>query len=89
MTALTEETFGELREIAHDAGADAIAAGRLAQAMARSHPDELALTAQQLHDAQVGWCADQADRFQAYMRERRDPAFTTSGPWPLRAAGDR
>ncbi|WP_375389467.1 exonuclease domain-containing protein [uncultured Amnibacterium sp.] len=74
---------------AHDAGADAIAAGRLAQAMARRHPDELTLTAAALHEAQVGWCSEQAERFQAYMREQRDPAFTTSGSWPLRASGDR
>ena len=61
------------------------AAGDLAaQAIARRHPEELALTAQELHDAQVGWCADQAERFQAYMRERRDPGFTASGSWPRR-----
>jgi DNA polymerase III subunit epsilon len=83
------EVYGVSLTEAHDAGADAIAAGRLAQAMARLHPDELALTAQQLHEAQVGWCAGQAERFQAYMREKRDPAFTTSGSWPLRASGDR
>ena len=69
---------------AHDAGADAIAAGRVAQAMARRYPDELAFEAQALHDAQVGWCADQAASFQAYMREKRDPDFTTSGSWPQR-----
>ncbi|MGT2427023.1 exonuclease domain-containing protein [Amnibacterium kyonggiense] len=69
---------------AHDAGADAIAAGRLAQAIARRHPDALAMEAQELHDAQVAWCADQAERFQAYMREKRDPAFTASGGWPKR-----
>jgi DNA polymerase-3 subunit epsilon len=69
---------------AHDAGADAIAAGRVAQAMARRYPEELAFEAQALHDAQVGWCADQAASFQAYMREKRDPDFTTSGSWPKR-----
>jgi DNA polymerase-3 subunit epsilon len=69
---------------AHDAGADAIAAGRVAQAIARRHADDLGLTAQELHEAQVGWCADQAERFQAYMREKRDPDFTTSGSWPRR-----
>ena len=69
---------------AHDAGADAIAAGRVAQAMARRFGPELSITAAQLHDAQVVWCADQAERFQAYMQEKRDPAFTTSGAWPHR-----
>lgn len=78
------EVYGVHLADAHDAGADAIAAGRVAQAIARRHADELSLTAQELHDAQVGWCADQADGFQAYMREQRDPEFTTSGAWPSR-----
>ena len=69
---------------AHDAGADAIAAGRVAQAMARRHVDELDLAAEALHERQVAWCADQAERFTAYMREKRDPEFTTSGAWPTR-----
>ncbi len=69
---------------AHDAGADAIAAGRLAQAIARRHADVLTMEAHALHEAQVAWCADQAERFQAYMREKRDPDFTTSGAWPKR-----
>jgi DNA polymerase-3 subunit epsilon len=78
------EVYGIDLTDAHDAGADAIAAGRVAQAMARRYPDELAFEAQQLHDAQVGWCADQAERFQSYMRSKRDPDFTTSGAWPSR-----
>ena len=78
------EIYGVDLTDAHDAGADAIAAGRLAQAMARRYPDELAFEAQELHDAQVGWCSDQAASFQAYMREKRDPDFTTSGAWPRR-----
>lgn len=69
---------------AHEAGADAIAAGRVAQAIARRYGPQLAVTAQQLHDAQIGWCGEQAERFQAYMREQRDPAFTTTGAWPAR-----
>jgi DNA polymerase III subunit epsilon len=78
------EVYGVGLTDAHDAGADAIAAGRVAQAIARRYPDELAFEAQELHDAQVGWCAEQAERFQAYMREKRDPGFTSSGGWPIR-----
>lgn len=69
---------------AHEAGADAIAAGRVAQAMARRYGPELSITAAELHTAQVAWCAEQADRFQSYMRQKRDPSFTTSGAWPHR-----
>ncbi|ROQ40940.1 DNA polymerase-3 subunit epsilon [Frondihabitans sp. PhB188] len=68
---------------AHDAGADAIAAGRVAQAMARRHLDTLDVPAPDLHTLQVGWCADQAASFQEYMR-RKDPTFIASGDWPAR-----
>ena len=78
------EVYGVDLTDAHDAGADAIAAGRVAQAIARRHAGELGLTAHELHDAQVAWCSDQAERFQTYMREKRDPDFTTSGAWPKR-----
>jgi DNA polymerase-3 subunit epsilon len=69
---------------AHDASADAVAAGRVAQAMVRAHRAELAVDPTLLHSRQVGWCADQAASFQSYMRRTRDPAFTTSGSWPVR-----
>lgn len=68
---------------AHDAGADAIAAGRVAQAIARAYPDGLGADVAELHSLQIGWCADQAASFQEYMR-RTKPEFTTSGGWPER-----
>lgn len=69
---------------AHDAGADAVAAGRLAQALARVHETSLAIEAAALHALQIGWCLEQAADFQSYMRRVKDPAFTTSGAWPER-----
>ncbi|WP_243062963.1 exonuclease domain-containing protein [Humibacter sp. RRB41] len=69
---------------AHDAGADAIAAGRVAQAIARAFPDELGVEAAELHTLQVGWCREQAEDFQAYMRRVRDPEFVAVGDWPRR-----
>jgi DNA polymerase-3 subunit epsilon len=68
---------------AHDAGADAIAAGRVAQAIARRYPERLGADASELHGLQIGWCADQSASFQEYMR-RTKPDFTTSGSWPER-----
>lgn len=78
------EVYGVVLDDAHDAGADAIAAGRVAQAIARRHAAELTIPAQQLHDAQIGWCAEQSDRSQTYMRESKDPEFSASGGWPAR-----
>ena len=69
---------------AHDASADAVAAGRVAQAMARLHPEELAVEARLLHSRQVEWCAEQSADFQDYMRRTHNPDFTTSGLWPVR-----
>ncbi|MFD1721034.1 exonuclease domain-containing protein [Amnibacterium endophyticum] len=80
----TSAAYGVALTDAHDAGADAIAAGRVAQAMARRFGPELSMSAADLHEAQIGWCAEQAERFQTYMREKRDPSFTTSGAWPHR-----
>ncbi|MDH2444443.1 exonuclease domain-containing protein [Amnibacterium sp. CER49] len=83
LTAAAAEYGVDLSD-AHDAAADAIAAGRLAQAIARRHAAELDVTAAELHERQVAWCGEQAARFQEYMRATRDPAFTTSGAWPRR-----
>jgi DNA polymerase-3 subunit epsilon len=69
---------------AHDAGADAIAAGRVAQAIARAHSSALAVDAIELHRLQEGWCQDQADSFQDYMRRTRDATFVASTGWPVR-----
>ena len=68
---------------AHSAGADAIAAGRVAQAIARRYSAELALTAAELHEKQIAWAAEQDASFADYMRRTRDPNFvSTKGGWP-------
>ncbi|TAJ46381.1 MAG: 3'-5' exonuclease [Herbiconiux sp.] len=67
---------------AHDAGADAVAAGRVAQAIARRYAAELDLSASDLHDAQSAWHDAQCDSFEDYMRRTRDPAFTARRGWP-------
>jgi DNA polymerase-3 subunit epsilon len=69
---------------AHDAGADAVAAGRIAQALAGRYGAQLAIEGKDLHALQVDWCAEQSASFQDYMRRTKDPSFTSSGSWPLR-----
>lgn len=76
--------YGVPLDDAHDAGADAIAAGRVAQAIAREHGAALPATATALHEQQVTWAAEQAASFQQYMRANRDPGFTADGSWPQR-----
>ncbi len=69
---------------AHDAGADAIAAGRVAQAIAKAHASALNIDALELHTLQAGWCKEQSDSFQDYMRRTRDATYVASGGWPVR-----
>ena len=69
---------------AHDAGADAVAAGRVAQALAKAFPAELALESAELHAKQIIWAAEHAASFQDYMRRTHNPNFTDSGIWPVR-----
>lgn len=70
---------------AHDAAADAIAAGRVAQALARRFADALPDDLAALHGAQVSWHEQQCDSFEDYMRRTRDHRFTADRGWPTRA----
>lgn len=68
---------------AHNATADAIAAGRVAQAIAKRWASELPAEPQALHDAQVLWSeANDAD-FEKFMRGN-NPDFTVTRGWPLK-----
>ena len=61
-----------------------IAAGRVAQAIARKYAKVLPEEILAVHDAQIGWAAAQAESFQEYMRRVRDPNFVADGSWPMR-----
>lgn len=80
----TAAHYGVPLEDAHDAGADAVAAGRVAQAIARAHPEHLDLPCAELHGRQQIWFAEQSASFQQWMRRERDPGFWCSTDWPVR-----
>ncbi len=67
---------------AHNSTADAIAAGRLAQQLAKAKP-ELDIPIQELHDAQAKWSDEQTESFAKYMRQNR-PEFQTVLGWPIK-----
>lgn len=67
---------------AHSAGADAVAAGRVAQALARTFPEQLAIEAAELHERQVRWAYASSRSFEDYMRRTKDPDFSTRHTWP-------
>jgi DNA polymerase III subunit epsilon len=69
---------------AHSAGADAVAAGRVAQALARTFPAELAFESAELHAKQIEWAAEHAASFTDYMRRTHNPDFSDPGGWPVR-----
>ena len=76
--------YGVALTDAHDAGADAIAAGRVAQAMAARHPAELGVPAHELHRLQTEWSAQQSANFAEYMRRTHNPDFVETAGWPQR-----
>lgn len=83
----TAERYGVLLDGAHDASADAIAAGRVALALAREYSDELDLPLPDLHGRQEVWYAQQAVSFQDYIRSvKGDDAYVADTSWPVRPA---
>ncbi|MGP6171204.1 3'-5' exonuclease [Microbacterium sp. A196] len=76
--------YGVTLDGAHEASADAIAAGRVAQALARAFP--LATSAQELHAQQIGWARTQAESLTEYFIRigRIDPEDALDGQWPVR-----
>ena len=89
----TLEVTAELYEVplddAHDAGADAIAAGRVALALLRRYPDDLDVGLTDLHGRQEVWHAEQAASFQEYLRSKRgDDSYIADPSWPLKPAGE-
>ena len=69
---------------AHDAGDDAIAAGRVLHRLTEKFVDVIPADIDELHRRQVEWARDQAENFQAYMRRTKNPSFVADGGWPLR-----
>lgn len=80
------EHYGVTLEGAHEASADAIAAGRVAQAIARAFA--LAPSAHELHTQQVSWARTQAESLTEYFIRigRLEATDTLDGTWPVRAA---
>ncbi|MFH9013392.1 3'-5' exonuclease [Streptomyces sp. NPDC017943] len=76
--------YGVVLDAAHDALADALAAARLAGAIADRHPKIAMLGPADLHHRQIEWHAQWAADFQDFLRAKGDPAARVDGAWPLR-----
>lgn len=79
--------YGVRIDNAHDAAGDAVAAGRVAWAIARRYPEIAAMPLRELHAAQVQWHAERQQDFAEYLRRTGKPADDVSGEWPWRAVG--
>lgn len=81
----TAELYGVVLDDAHDAGSDAIAAGRVAQALASAFPEELDVPMADLHGRQEIWYAEQAASFGDYIRRMKgDDGYLPDTAWPVR-----
>ncbi|MFD7456963.1 MULTISPECIES: 3'-5' exonuclease [unclassified Streptomyces] len=76
--------YGVPLDSAHDASADALAAARLAGAIADRHPKIAALGPAKLHRRQIEWYADWAADFQNFLRRKGERDAVIDGNWPLR-----
>lgn len=76
-------TYGVSLDDAHNATADAIAAGRVAQAIARRYADKLPEESALLHNAQIEWSASQDASYEKFRRGSA-PEFTVQRGWPVK-----
>jgi DNA polymerase-3 subunit epsilon len=76
--------YGVKLDDAHNATADAVASGRVLQALARKHAAELNLSLAELHEQQKAWSLAQDDSFESYMRQSVNPGFSLQRGWPLK-----
>jgi DNA polymerase III subunit epsilon len=80
------QVYGVELRGAHEAGADALAAVRVARAVALRHPQAGQASLTDLQGLQAGWYAAWAEDFSAWLRRKgaADPDVDTG--WPLRRA---
>lgn len=78
--------YGVVLDGAHDAGADALAAVRVARALAARYPQAAEADLWDLHRDQTTWYADWADDFAAWLRRKGSADAEVDRTWPLRAA---
>jgi DNA polymerase-3 subunit epsilon len=75
--------YGVQLQDAHNATADAVAAGRVAQAIARKYAEKLPDDVFVLHNSQIEWSASQDASYEKFRRGS-SPDFTVQRGWPLK-----
>ena len=80
------DTYGVELGSAHDAGADAVAAGRVFREMQKKFADtaEIGLSPIDLHDAQIEWARLQAESFAKWLASKGETSRRVGdGVWPV------
>jgi DNA polymerase-3 subunit epsilon len=80
---VASKIYGVKLEDAHNATADAVAAGRVAQAIAKKYPEKLPNDVALLHNLQIEWSAKQDASYEKFRRGT-SPDFTIQRGWPLK-----
>ena len=75
--------YGVQLSDAHNATADAVAAGKVAQAIALKHAGRLPADVFELHDLQKAWSVSQDDSYEIFRRKSA-PDFTVIRGWPVK-----
>ncbi len=78
------EVYSVPLEDAHEASADAIAAGRVAIAIAAKFAGDLPSSAAELHGEQPAWKQAQDLGFETWMKKNVDPGFKFVPGWPVK-----
>ncbi|MFD9563886.1 3'-5' exonuclease [Streptomyces sp. NPDC059994] len=76
--------YGVVLDGAHEAGADALAAVRVAVAIAERHPQVARLLPADLHEQQIEWYAAWAADFQRFLRRKGTLDAIVDPVWPVR-----
>ncbi|MFI0909044.1 exonuclease domain-containing protein [Streptomyces abikoensis] len=76
--------YGVVLDGAHEAGADALAAVRVARAIAERYTHIAAADLWELHRDQTRWYGEWAADYQKWLRRQGNPEAVVEGTWPLR-----
>lgn len=80
---IAASVYGVELSDAHNATADAVAAGKVAQAIALKHAAKLPADVFELHDLQKVWSVSQDDSYEIFRR-KSSPDFTVVRGWPVK-----
>ena len=80
---IAASVYGVQLSDAHNATADAVAAGKVAQAIALKHAGKLPADVFELHDLQKVWSVNQDDSYEIFRRKSA-PDFTVVRGWPVK-----